>query len=226
LILKDSLEVESRISTLELLEVKHEIEKAELLNKSQKKQENLMLWNIIGALIIVLIIIGFLWYRRGLKAKIATLKTAKLEDELNEKNREMKANVVSLMKRNELLINISDKLLKLEQNLVHEENKKAILKLANDLKQTTSKEVVKEFNLRFKEVHEVFYKNLKEKFPDLSSNELRLCAFLRLDMTTKEISQLTHQSINAIETARYRLRKKLGISNKQIDLRDFLRDFS
>jgi len=225
LILKDSLEVESRLSTLKLLEVQHEIEKVKLQKSIQTERERLILWYILGTLLTGVIIIGFLYYRRGTKAKLNLLKSKKLENELYEKNREIKVVVMSLMKRNELIISLSDKLLLLEQSVVHKANKKAILKIASDLKELTNEDVTKEFNLRFKEVNKMFYKNMTDKFPDLSPNELRLCAFLKFDMTTKEISQLTGQSINAIETARYRLRKKLAISNQQIDLRDFLRDF-
>ncbi len=61
-----------------------------------------------------------------------------------------------------------------------------------------------------------------ERFPNLSPSEQRLCAFLRLNMSSKEISELTGQSLNALETARYRLRKKLGISNSQVNLITFL----
>ena len=59
-------------------------------------------------------------------------------------------------------------------------------------------------------------------FPDLSPSEQRLCAFLRLNMSTKEISELTGQRISSLETARYRLRKKLGITNSHINLITFL----
>ena len=61
-----------------------------------------------------------------------------------------------------------------------------------------------------------------EKFPNLTPNEQRLCAFLKLNMSTKDISELTGQTINAIEMARYRLRKKLHISGKDENLITFL----
>jgi DNA-binding CsgD family transcriptional regulator len=60
------------------------------------------------------------------------------------------------------------------------------------------------------------------KYPDLTQSELKLCAFLRLNMSTKEISELTGQRILTIDHARYRLRKKLGISNSEINLVTFL----
>ncbi|MCD4747537.1 MAG: hypothetical protein K8R58_14675, partial [Bacteroidales bacterium] len=60
------------------------------------------------------------------------------------------------------------------------------------------------------------------KFPDLTANEKKLCAFLRLNMTTKDISAITHQTSNSIEVARTRLRKKLNLSNKDINLVTFI----
>ena len=85
-------------------------------------------------------------------------------------------------------------------------------------------EVWEEFEYRFQNVHEEFYQNLKKKFPDLTPAEIKLAAFLRLNMNTKEIASITNQSVNSLETARYRLRKKLGITNQEVNLVNFLLD--
>jgi hypothetical protein len=79
-----------------------------------------------------------------------------------------------------------------------------------------------EFEHRFQEVHAGFYERLMSKYPELTSNERRLCAFLRLDMSTKEISNLTGQSVKAITQARFRLRSKLGIENPDSSLFEVL----
>jgi DNA-binding CsgD family transcriptional regulator len=62
-------------------------------------------------------------------------------------------------------------------------------------------------------------------FPTLTLNERRLCAFLKLQMTTKEIASLTGQSIRAVELARTRLRKKLQLTNSEINLYDFILNY-
>ena len=82
-----------------------------------------------------------------------------------------------------------------------------------------------EFEYRFQQIHSGFYDRLKKKFPDLTLNERRLCAFLKLDMTTKEISDITGQTNGAISMARIRLRRKLGLTNTDRELYDFLSDF-
>jgi DNA-binding CsgD family transcriptional regulator len=69
--------------------------------------------------------------------------------------------------------------------------------------------------VRFQNVHIDFYKNLGEKFPDLSPNELKMCAFLKLNMSTKEIAALTYQSQDSIRQARSRLRQKLGVAKEE-----------
>ncbi len=72
-----------------------------------------------------------------------------------------------------------------------------------------------EFEIRFNKVNNDFYQKLSARFPDLTSNEKRLCAFLFMDMNTKEIASITGQSNEAIVKARTRLRRKLGISNQE-----------
>ena len=70
-------------------------------------------------------------------------------------------------------------------------------------------------------IHKRFFRTLHEKYPDLTSNDLRLCALLRLNLNTKEIASFTRLSIRGVEGARYRLRKKLGIPTDK-SLTDFL----
>ena len=126
------------------------------------------------------------------------------------------------MKKNEVLSAISDKLITIKNQAVKDETKDAINKISKEIQKTTEEEIFEEFELRFKQVHSDFYNKLVQRFPELSPSEQRLCAFLRLNMTTKEISELTGQQPSSLETARYRLRKKLGITNSQMNLITFL----
>ena len=74
-----------------------------------------------------------------------------------------------------------------------------------------SKESWEEFEFRFNDVHNEFYDNLIKDFPDLTPNELKLCAFLKLNMTSKDIATITYQTNHSITVARHRLRIKLGL---------------
>jgi len=78
-----------------------------------------------------------------------------------------------------------------------------------------------QFAVHFDSVHTDYLKNLKDRFPDLTASELKLCAYLRMNLSTKEISQLMNISIRGVETNRYRLRKKLDLPN-ETNLVDFL----
>ena len=78
------------------------------------------------------------------------------------------------------------------------------------------------FKLHFEGVHPSFFIHLKEKSDELTENDLRLCAYLRIGMRAKEIAGMLAVSPASINTARYRLRKKLGLK-KEDSLDDFIR---
>uniref|UniRef100_UPI0035668EB5 helix-turn-helix transcriptional regulator n=1 Tax=Ancylomarina sp. TaxID=1970196 RepID=UPI0035668EB5 len=69
-----------------------------------------------------------------------------------------------------------------------------------------------------------YYKRLKEYALDLTPGEVKICTFLKLNMTSKEISAITHQSVKSIEVTRTRIRKKLNLTNKDVNLVSFLID--
>ncbi len=77
------------------------------------------------------------------------------------------------------------------------------------------------FAHHFDKVHTDFLVLLKNRYPNLTASELKLCAYLRMNLSSKEIAQLMNISIRGVEIGRYRLRKKLGIS-KDTNLFEFL----
>ena len=77
------------------------------------------------------------------------------------------------------------------------------------------------FETYFEDVHTIFFKRLKEKYPDLSPNDLKMCAYIKMNIPTKEITTLTNISLRGVEIRRYRLRKKLGLS-RDVNLITFL----
>jgi hypothetical protein len=200
----------------------HELEREKTIRQIQQQKRVFVLIIIIISLVLGLSVIILLFVRYKIKAENAELEKANLEKELDFKNKELTLKVMSLLKKNEILSNISKKLIDIKKEAVKSETKIAINKIYKELQKSTDDEIWEEFELRFKQVHSDFYKKLMDNFPDLSPSEQRLCAFLRLNMSSKEISELTGQSLNALETARYRLRKKLNISNSQINLITFL----
>jgi PAS domain S-box-containing protein len=85
----------------------------------------------------------------------------------------------------------------------------------------TGKSFWNEFESRFENVHESFYINLSKLYPCLSPGEKRLCALLRLNLTSKDIATLIYQNPQSVDMARYRLRKKLNLKQDE-NLNEFL----
>jgi tetratricopeptide (TPR) repeat protein len=220
--LKDSLELDSKLTELSKLELLYDIEKKRQVEKMKQQRQQFIF--IIATLLLVFLTgyVLLLLKRHRLRSKVAKLKQQKLEDELEFKKKELTTMIMSLMKKNEMLAAFSNRLLDIEKKAVKEETKSAISNMSRELHRSVETEIWEDFELRFKEVHFHFYNKLIHTFPDLSPNEQRLCAFLKLNMSTKEISELTGQSSKALEMARYRLRIKLNISGTDENLIAFL----
>lgn len=152
--------------------------------------------------------------------RLETEKTA-LEEDLRYKERELTANALFLLKKNELIAHIVERLLKAKSTF-RQENQKIVQDIVHDLQASRDEHNWEEFEAHFTRVHSTFYQTLQQRFPSLTPNERKLCAFLRLNMSTKDISTITHQSVNSITVARSRLRKKLQIDGEDVHLIDLL----
>ncbi|KAF0194391.1 MAG: hypothetical protein FD166_3516 [Bacteroidetes bacterium] len=219
---KDSLVEKQNRQEVYKLEFQYNYEKQDKARQiARQRKENLMII-IILSLASGLIIIVLLFSRNRIKSKNVLLEKESIEKELHFKNKELTINLISLIRKNEMLSDISNKLINIGKSAKNEETKEAINKITREVRNSADDKMLKEFSIRFQEVHTGFYESLLKKFPDLTQNELKLCAFLRLNMSSKDISELTGQRILTIDHARYRLRKKLGISNLEVNLVAFL----
>ena len=149
-----------------------------------------------------------------LESKNIRLEREKLEVELSLKNKELTTNVMYLVQKNEFITDITKRAKEL---IAHppEQVKKAFANLVTDLQRNTDDKVWKEFEVRFQNVHQEFYQRLNDRFPDLTPNEKKLAAFLRLNMSTKDISAITFQSTDSIRIARSRLRRKFDLQSDE-----------
>jgi len=193
---------------LELNEIRH------------RRKELIYLFAIVstGGVLISLFLIYLLLRskvrRKQLEEKAFRLEKEKISEELDYKNKELTTNVIYLLKKNEFISSISVKLNEVLGKL-SEGDARILKSIIHELDKMSDEDTWKEFELRFKDVHTDFYRRLSEKFPELTAQELRLCAFLRLNMTNKEIAAITFQSTESLKTARYRLRKKIGIDRDE-----------
>jgi DNA-binding response OmpR family regulator len=134
-----------------------------------------------------------------------------LETELRFKKKIMTENALYITRRTEIGNSIVDDLRRINKETRNEYSDK-ILTAISKLKNLIKGQEWKEFELRFEEEHSKFREMITALHPDLTPNEIKLCTFLRLNMSSKEISEITGQSVRALETARSRMRKKLGLS--------------
>lgn len=226
--LSDSIFNLEAIQKLTQLDLQYQFKKERKIVEIRQQKRELKNILLISGLVFLLVIILLLYGRLRIQNKHSKLKHDHLElekkhlqEELEFKNKELTTNVMYLVKKNELINSISENLIK-SKKYFKKENQAIIDRVLLDLQSSVDKDIWKEFEIRFQQVHERFYRKLNARYPDLTANEKKLCAFLRLNMTTKEISAITRQSQNSIEVARTRLRKKLNISNKKISLVAFL----
>lgn len=158
-----------------------------------------------------------------LEASLLESQKAQLELELENKNRELNAKIAQLIEKN----GIFDSLMKNLEEIIERKPESVIedlKELVSDLKQNKTEDFWSQFEMTFGKINKSFYDNLYERFPKLSNNEKKISAFLRMNMSTKDISKITHQTVRSIEMARTRLRKKLNLTRSD-NLSAFLAQF-
>ena len=222
--LNDTMNNEETQRELTRIELTSQFNEKENLRKIEQKRKEVQYLAIGVSMLLLLAIISllFLLSQNRLKrlrlekdnANLASenleLEKAVLKQELDLRNKELTTNVMYLVQKNEYITDIAERVISIKKNL-SDSNSNVIDKLISDLQSNSDDKVWKEFEIRFQEVHQDFYSRLNARFPDLTPNEKKLAAFLRLNMTTKDISAITFQSPDSIKIARSRLRKKLGL---------------
>jgi hypothetical protein len=182
--------------------------------KAKQKRNTFLMSILIIGLIFSLVTLALLLKLGRNKVRRIQLEQSNLKKELELRNKELTTHVLYQLKRNEFILDISRKLTKSISKL-KPENRKIIDEVIRKIERESEADVWKDFEIRFQQVHNDFYKNLGNKYPDLTPNEMRLAAFLKLNMNTKDISAITYQSTNSIDVARSRLRQKFGLSKEE-----------
>jgi tetratricopeptide (TPR) repeat protein len=143
------------------------------------------------------------------------LNNQQLTSEIDYKNKELQNLAQHIVQKNDLLEKLKE-----EIKAGSSSSSNQLVQLIN-VGIDTDKE---EFEQQVDHINSLFYKNLKDKFPELSSNDLRLLSLIKINMSSKEISILLNINPKSVDMARYRLRKKLNLS-QDINLFDFLNQF-
>ena len=254
LILNDSLEKINSLTKIEQIQAVYEVINKEKDNKILQQKVNLQQLAIqrqrivlLGALAIVMFFIYFVLnlFRNNRRERDKNQKIIEqaellhrqekefhlnkensLELELDYKNRQLTSYALHLARNNEFVqkttIDLQQILLGL--NPRDKERSNRIKEMISDLHQYSSGHDWQEFRLYFEEVHQSFEKNLSGAFPDLTSNDKKICALLKLGLSTKEIASITFRELRSVESARNRLRKKLGLA-PDVNIHAFLSQF-
>lgn len=215
--INDSIQSQSATSEITRLQLQYDFEKTEQVRELERKQTRdryVATIIILTACLLVAVLIAILVRT---KARQTELKRKNLAQDVEIKNKELTTNVMYLIRKNELINNVAERLLRVQTN-VPSENHKIVHDIILDLQKEADNDSWKEFELRFNQVHSDFYNNLRKLYPGLSPADEKLCAFLRLNMSSKEIAAITQQSIKSVEVARARLRKKLNLTNTTSNL--------
>lgn len=157
--------------------------------------------------------------------KIIALKKDKLELELKIKSKELAGSTMTIIKKNEIIKTIKEEVINQKKVLGVQYPNKYYDKLIRLLDENLSSEddwAI--FQTNFDRIHENFFLNLRSKYPELTSNDLRFCAYLHLNLSSKDIAHLMNITPKGVEVGRYRIRKKIGIPSTK-SLTEFMIEF-
>jgi len=203
--LKTIYETEKKEQQIVLQE--NEIDLFEQKAKVSKLQKSLL----GGGLLLSLGIVGFGFYGFRQKIKRNKLEKEKLDSQLAFKKKELTTHALHLAKKNEVLEGLKQKAEELKSSTSQNGYQQLIRTINFDLQDDNNWE---NFSRYFQEVHKNFNSNVKQKFPEVTSNELRLMSLLKMNLSSKEIANILNISQEGIKKARYRLRKKLNITTE------------
>lgn len=157
--------------------------------------------------------------------QIIQLEKDKLEHDLQYKSQEMANLMINFVRKNEILTEIKSDLFKAisaTKENSRRDIKQLLLVVSNKIDSNIkSDDVLKRIEEQFDLVHNNFMKRLQEKHPELSLNERMMCAYIKMDLSSKEIAPLLNISVRGVETVRYRIRKKL-LLEREGNLTDYL----
>lgn len=210
----------------ELDNTQYKLQKYEIQMLTKDKKIYRLKMNILVAVLLIIFLTGVLLTVRysiivkkqnQLREKESELhKTHQelLKSELNSKDNDLMSFALHIVQKNKLLKELGHDLKDLSKNSDTETNNR-LREMSLHIKQMLQiQEDIDLFDQKVSQTYDGFFHKVKEHFPNLTKNEERLCAMLKLKLSSKEIASINNTSVKAVEMSRYRLRKKCGIDNK------------
>ncbi len=238
----DSINILQNNKAVEELKIQYESEKKEQQISRLEKEKELAKTNqilLIGLIILLafMAIFIFLWQRNKFiknkqladyeqslmneKLEKSKLEQNNLKQELEFKEKELVDLALIIVQKIEFIDSLKNEIKNLQKDA--NVSKSDILNKLNLLVSSNSKidKELSEFRMRVDNVNKAFFKKLEEKFPAITENEKKLSALLRINLSSKDIASINNISPSSVDMSRYRLRKKLNLSNEE-NIVDFL----
>lgn len=164
------------------------------------------------------------------RAQTAEMQAERLQNELKHKSSELASSTMSLIHQNDILQKLDADMQELSESVRRDERKANVTKRISDIRLSLQEsmnndEGWKKFEENFNLVYDDFMTQLTKRFPLLKISDRKLCAYLRMGLSSKDMASLLNMSVRSVETARYRLRKKLNLEQGD-NLTDFIQNFN
>ncbi|WP_406684081.1 tetratricopeptide repeat protein [Seonamhaeicola sp. MEBiC1930] len=218
--LQDSLYVIEKSKQIEELKTIYETEKKELQIAQQETEISLLeqeaqinnLQRILlgGGLVLSILLFGLGYYALQQKIKRNRLEKERVKSELDFKKKELTTHALHLAKKNEVLENLKQQAKAFKATSKEDKGYQELIKTIN-FDQHDDKNW-ENFTQYFEQVHKDFSSNVKSRYPEVTKNELRLMALLKMNMSSKEIATILNISADGVKKARQRLRKKMNLT--------------
>jgi DNA-binding CsgD family transcriptional regulator len=148
--------------------------------------------------------------------ELIRLRNEKLRDEVRFKSKDLANSTMAIIRKNEFLIDLKKIIKKHKDELGSRYPDKYFNYLNRKIDENISSRDDRQiFENNFERTHEQFFQKMKNSYPELTSSDLQLCAYLRMNLSSKEIAPLLGISIRGVENHRYRLRKKLHLEHDE-----------
>lgn len=231
-IYQDSLINHNKVMSMSRLENRAMFEQYEaekrMIEERSEYHRNIAYMIIVALVLILCMVVCILWLSRRKAQVKEQLNDARNRElilqnkqhlmEIESKNRELSSNTIIIAEKNAKLKELYEKI---EQTAVDE-------KVGGELKSDIKSELINDdwtyFNIKFEKIYPHFFANLKKRYPALSETELRLCAYIRIGMSAKEIAKILSVQPESVNTSRYRMRKKMQLVSGD-SLETILRSF-
>ena len=212
-VMHDSIFSQENNQKISALELRYKTEKSEqeiAILEEKEKTAKLQRLGLIAGLLTTLVVFGLLYYSIRQRMKRNRLEREHVKAELEFKKKELTSHALHLAKKNEVLEGLKQKAAELKKT---EGGGKAYQELIQTINFDQQDDKVWEnFTHYFEAVHKDFEKEAVSRYPDITKNELRLMALLKMNMSSKEIANILNISSDGVKKARQRLRKKMQLS--------------